>query len=467
METVNHQEYGKVVLEEISIQYQNQEEDKIDILPLANSLSLYESIYSKYTTGYISVIDGRNLIKNLSLIGQEIIKVRYKLPYNSEVIDRKFRIYKISEIVKADEILQLYNIHFCDSNAFRSKEERISKTLRGSHKDMIESLFTDLEISEEVQNIEETEGDKNQFIVPNWSINKTLDWIVNNASPVNKDSYKNSMFLYQTLDGGYHFKSINTMIRETYPHVFSHTPKINNTNLSEEEKNRTILQITKPQEFDTLHGVSTGTYSSMLKVYDPIRKIEEINVYDIKDTANRRNEVSESTADSETKGSVIKPLVSSDEDTGRYGEKPFTKRKFNTTILNDYTTTHAFSNSKKLTDNESIEGVKNKDNSRLERHSLMGVLQQNLIEVIVPLQTEIQVGQKIQFALPLGQVSVGESKSKLVEDSTYLIMSLATHINAITKSGTTNLECSKESRVIKGDIDTTELVKEITIAGQT
>jgi len=468
MKTVNHQEYGKVKLEEVSIQYQSQEDDKIDIQLLVNSISLYESIYSKHTTGKMLVIDARHLIKNLSLTGQELLTIKYRLPYKTEsgkeeVIERKFRIYKITNVSrqKESDVLQGYNIFFCEPNAFRTKEERISKTLRGSHKQMIESLFTDLEISEDVQNIEETEGDKHQFIVPNWSINKTLDWVVNNANPLKKNSYKNSMFFYQTLDGQYHFKSMDSMLEETYPYIFSHNIKVNNTQMSEEEKNRTILQTSKPQEFDTLHGTSTGTYSSMLKVYDPIRKIEEINVYDIKDTASRRNEVSENTADSETQGSVIKPLVSSEEDTGRYGEKPFAKRKFNTTILNDYTTTHAFDNAKKLSDTEVFEGIKNIDNSRLERHSLMGILQQNRIEVMVPLQTEVQVGQKIKLGLPLGQVAV-ENSPKVQEDSTYLIISLATHINAIDMVGTTNLECSKESRVISGSVDTAELIKEMT-----
>lgn len=467
MKISNHQEYGKVELEEVSIQYQNQEDDKIDIQLLVSSISLYESIYSKHTTGKMLVVDGRNLIKNLSLTGQELLTIKYRLPYKTEsgkeeVIERKFRIYKITNVLKQEEtdILQGYNVFFCEPNAFRTKEERISKTLRGSHKQMIESLFTDLEISEDVQNIEETEGEKHQFIVPNWSINRTLDWVVNNANPIKKNSYKNSMFLYQTLDGQYHLKSMDSMLEESYPYIFSHIIKQNNSQISEEEKNRIILQASKPQEFDTLHGTSTGTYSSMLKVYDPIRKIEEINVYDIKDTTSRRNEVSENTANSEMQGSIIKPLVSSEEDTGRYGEKPFAERKFNTTILNDYTTTHAFDNAKKLSDTEVFEGVKHIDNSRLERHSLMGILQQNRIEVMVPLQTEVQVGQKIKLGLPLGQIAI-EDSPKVQEDTTYLIISLATHINATNMVGTTNLECSKESRVIGGSVNTAELIEEM------
>lgn len=97
MKISNHQEYGKVELEEVSIQYQNQEDDKIDIQLLVSSISLYESIYSKHTTGKMLVVDGRNLIKNLSLTGQELLTIKYRLPYKTEsgkeeVIERKFRI---------------------------------------------------------------------------------------------------------------------------------------------------------------------------------------------------------------------------------------------------------------------------------------------------------------------------------------------------------------------------------------
>ena len=80
----------------------------------------------------------------------------------------------------------------------------------------------------------------------------------------------------------------------------------------------------------------------------------------------------------------------------------------------------------------------------------------------VPLQTEVQVGQKIKLGLPLGQVSIGPETAKVQEDTNYLIISLATHINATSKTGITNLECSKESRTISGSVNTAELIKEMT-----
>ena len=45
-----------------------------------------------------------------------------------------------------------------------------------------------------------------------------------------------------------------------------------------------------PQRFNTLKGVTSGAYASTLKTYDPIRKLEEENVYSITEVFKRGND---------------------------------------------------------------------------------------------------------------------------------------------------------------------------------
>lgn len=437
-------ELGVVSISSISIGYGSTGED-VDITPLVSSLSMYESVFSKHTTGHISVIDGQNIIKNLQLTGQETIEISYEIPYFSvdgylnDKIERKLRIYKINNIAKKGDLISAYNIHFCDSLMFRSKEITLSKTFRGSYSDMVKRIFEE-EFDNPIDFVSETEGDNQQFLVPNWSANRTLDWLVNNSNPVSNKSYKNSMFLYQTINGDYYFKSLDDMLisenKIGQNPMFTHIPS--SASATEAEKNMSIISFGKPQEFDTLRGLSTGAYASTLKVYDPIRKIEEIKIYDIEDTIGRRQSESDNTTDE--KNNSIQPLIN-------LKDKPYLEN-VPSTILHDYTTTHVFDNANKLDSDEVFLGVKNTDNSKLERHALIELLNQNQINVVVPLQTELQVGNVITFDLPASELTVGNRKV-IASDNKYLITGISTHIDVPMRRGTTNIECSKESRFVE------------------
>ena len=91
--------------------------------------------------------------------------------------------------------------------------------------------------------------------------------------------------------------------------------------------------------------------------------------------------------------------------------------------------------------------IKHTDNSKLERHALLEILNQNRIEVVVPFTTKIRAGKKIQLDLPKGQVKIGTNKG-IDFDDYYLITGVSIHIDNATKVGTCNLECSKESKLL-------------------
>jgi hypothetical protein len=436
---------GKVVVREVTIQYGDQETDSVNIVNLVNSISIYESIFSKHLTGNVVVVDARNLINNLLLTGQENITINCEMLEGGNPVNRTFRLYKISNLIREGDLVQIYTMHFCDPLMYRSKEERISQALRGSHTDMIEGLFEELSGDPNFiplfTEFEETQGDNHQFVVPNWSVNKTLDWLVNNSNPIDETSYKNSMFLYQDMKGQYQFKSMDKMLVDIEEEVFHHVPYNAFSEVSAEERNLVILSSNKPQEFDTLRGLSTGAYASLLKIYDPIRKLESVKEYDIEDTIQRRQDVRDGNSIL-AKESPLTSLITKD----TTFPKPH-KLEQPTTILHEYTTTHMFDNKDKIDDEEVFMGVKHTDNSKLERHALLEILNQNRIEVVVPFTTKIRAGKKIQLDLPKGQVKIGTNKG-IDFDDYYLITGVSIHIDNATKVGTCNLECSKESKLL-------------------
>lgn len=439
---------GKVRVKKITIQYGEGDNDSIDILNLVDRFSIYESIYSKHITGNVVVVDAKNLINNLLLTGQENITIHCEMPEELQtVVERTFRIYKISNLIREGDLVQIYTMHFCDPLMYRSKEDRISQALRGSHKDMIEGLFEELSgdpnFIPKFTEFEETKGDNHQFVVPNWSVNKTLDWLVNNSNPVNEESYKNSMFLYQDMMGQYQFKSMDRMLSDTQEELFHHVPYNAIFEADSKTRNLVILSSNKPQEFDTLRGLSTGAYASLLKIYDPIRKIESIKEYDIEDTIQRRQDIRDSSSIL-SKESPLTPLITKNDTF----PKPH-KLEQPTTILHEYTTTHVFDNKNKIDDEEVFMGVKHTDNSKLERHALLEILNQNRIEVVVPFTTNVRAGRKILLDLPKGEVKIGKNEGLGIQfDNSYLITGVSIHVDNVSKVGTCNLECSKESKLL-------------------
>ena len=124
---------------------------------------------------------------------------------------------------------------------------------------------------EEIDNWEASVPPNQQFIVPNWNISKFIDYVCMNANIGPTASYRNGMFFYQTLNGGFRFRSVDTMFGEEFPISFSYLP------LSSESTenihinapgglNSQIQGITRPQMFDSLKGTMGDAYASNTKM---------------------------------------------------------------------------------------------------------------------------------------------------------------------------------------------------------
>ena len=144
---------------------------------------------------------------------------------------------------------------------------------------------------------EKTVPENKQFICPNWTLAQLIDYLVNNSQVGESYAFRNGMFFYQTLNGGFRFLSFDTMAGMEFPIPFSMTSR--NTVETEDENlnspkglNTTILAYKKPQLFDTLQATVGGAYASRLKVYDPIRKLEEENIYDLETSMNKGEHIS-------------------------------------------------------------------------------------------------------------------------------------------------------------------------------
>lgn len=445
----------------------NQDGESTDITNLCVGFNLYESIYKKFITGDVSIFDGLNLIKNFKMTGQEYVRINMKqvegvgdTAENEFSIDKTLRVYKVKNVNSPKESLNTYVLSLCDPRMFFTRRKRISKVLRGSYDQITQNMLIDeAHIQpEEFDHWEKTLPENMQFICPNWTVSSFMDYVINNANKSPNPSYRNGMFFYQTLNGGFRFKSIDEMFETEFPLTFSKRPRSGTLDTEQidinapEGLNTQIINFYKPQIFDTLRGTIGGAYASSMKVYDPVRKIEEDVYYDMEETFDRGKHLSgvpmiltdgkkEFLEKTLTTGEVIDRTVSPEVTEVDVDLAP--NKVPDSIVLYDYTTLHPFDNSADITEKENFEGHKTSDNARLERRAMLEILQQHKIVVTIPLRTDLSVGTIVVLEIP--EPETGNQNDDKANDKRYLITDIAINANPTTNTGQLVMECVKES----------------------
>ena len=284
----------------------NQYDESVDITNMVMGFKLFESIFNKFVTGEVSVYDGLHLPKNFRMTGQEYIRIAFRqkegIGEDAEsdyAIDKTFRVYKLDNVQRIDELTQTYVLRICDPRMFYARRKRISQTLRGRYDQILQNALVDVGKFKpaEFDAWEKTVPENKQFICPNWTIAELIDYITNNSQVGESFAFRNGMFFYQTLNGGFRFLSFDAMTQLEFPIPFSLLPRnaveTDDENINAPKGLNTAIQVyKKPQMFDSLQATVGGAYASRLKVYDPIRKLEEENVYDLKTSMDKGDHIS-------------------------------------------------------------------------------------------------------------------------------------------------------------------------------
>ena len=466
---------GELKIESMTIV--NQYGESVDVSKIAIGCRLYESIYSKFITADVSILDGLNLLKNYRFTGQETMRIFIRSKFgdkdytvDDDSVDCTFRIYKAAHVQRPGQQILSYQLKLCDPRMMTARTTRVSQVLRGSYSDMLIKLCDDKDTmnipNTDIVKWTKTEPTNLQFVSPNWTVGRLIDYFTTvGSSGSESTSYKNGMFFYQTLNGGFHFSDIDSMMKQEHPLEFSYAPRNNaptdeiNIN-AKSGLNTQITHVEKPQVFDTLAGVVGGAYASSMNVYDAVKKQDTTYTFDIEESYKNGAHVS---------GSKGFPLV-------RTGEKEITRKpeiitdplkspksgeidansaintNFQSVIEYSYTPNHSFDNSNDIKSQDVFFGNHIKDNAPLERTALLEILQQHRIVITIPLRTDVTVGQVIRLLIPEpeSQDPNTDTKDKL-NDNRYLIIDQSINFNPLGNNGVCYLECVKESYSMKVD----------------
>lgn len=445
----------------------NQEGESVDISKLIIGMQMYESIYKKFCSAEILLLDSLNILKYYKVTGQEYVRVSLRQKEGTDdasadefSIDKTFRLYKVENVQRPQELIQTYSLKLCDPRLFYSRRKRISAVMRGSYDEMLQRVLLETAFfkPDEFDLWTKTSPQNYQFISPNWTVNSLIDYFVSNSS-IEQPAYRNGMFFFQTLNGGFRFSDISEMFAREFPITFSFKPRNSDVSTADQDinsetgLNTQIIRYEKEVLCDTLSGTINGAYASQMMVYDPVRKIEENIYYDMEETFSRgdhvsgfpmvRTEIDERSLTTENMvDKAISPSVTEVDI-----DLPINKH-YDSLVVYGCNMVHAFDDGP-ITEASTFRGIEDKQNEKLERMALLEILQQHKIQVTIPFRSDLSVGTVIVLDIPEPELYNGQDAVDEINDNRYLITDMAIEVQPLEYTGFCHLECVKESYALK------------------
>ena len=252
---------------------------RVNLLPFMVELNLFEDIYSSTISGEMVVSDALGLISNFRLSGSEFIEVSLrKSSQDSHPIKESYRVYKVSKrITGENNAYEIYSLNFCSEEFLLSEQYRISKSVKGTEiskivKDILTS-YVKVGIGGGTKNIfvDSTTG-VYDFILPSKKIFETINWLSTYALPVGKEGA--DMLFYENRDG-YYFRSLQTSYEQKEYQTYKFDPKNIDVELNQQVSNALNFEVL--DFFDTLSGISNGTFSNRLITINPLTRTYKVD----------------------------------------------------------------------------------------------------------------------------------------------------------------------------------------------
>lgn len=284
--------------------------DGLDIIGMISEISLYEDIFSNTMSGYVVLVDAIDLLNEIPLLGEEMIKIELQTPGildQTQRIKKIFYLYKMSESF-AENKKQVYTLHFCSKELITSKNSKVYTSYSDIISETVKSIFSDKRYLAGtvgttnadllIENVEPT-SNAYRFVAPYWSPFETINWL--SAKALNKNiTAKNSMgvpnYLFYENKNGYNFKSVDTLLAKPTKFDYVYGDVDANSGLGYDgdinEKYKYVIDVDTNLVYDYLKNVSAGMYASKLYTFDMTTRAINANGFDYFrdfDTSNHLN----------------------------------------------------------------------------------------------------------------------------------------------------------------------------------
>ena len=407
----------------------------LEIKDYMSEINIYEDLFSPSLYGNILIVDSSNIIKELPIIGDEYLVVKFKTPTTNSFISKTFRIYSVTdrEIVR-DLNTQTYILHFISKEAVIDSLKPIFKSFAGKISDVVQDIFnryivssrtvninkTDIVPSEELSKLvvlQETENSV-KFVSPGWTPFKCINWCASKAIP--KEGKACNYLFFETTKNFY-FTNIETLFKLNNKNEAVSLGKYFYKVNSVKENDDVNLKMFLAEDFqvikttDHLLNYDNGYLASRLITLDIINKTYESFDYD---HVERFRDYQHSQGDNSI------PLFVSD------------------TPRNPLTSIHFYPK------NPGLHTIKDNVNERMpqiysNRQAMLLELSNFKLNINVPGRTDAEVGRMIYFnypdVSPKAEIDASRSNEDKYYSGYYVITAIRHKINQFKHTMTLEL----------------------------
>lgn len=215
---------GDVTFKTVEIQSVNG--DVLDIKSFVVELNIYEDIFSNALQGVLMLVDSKELVSGLPLVGDELLNIWIQTPTfgdgYGESIKKTFSIYSIKNRMLNADREQMYTLYFCSMEAVSDNVTQVSKKYEGTTDEIADKLYTEYLKQKRcfggIDNKDETpmiiadtphEG-KIAFVANMWSPFRCLNYVAQRSIGAKQ---KGPSFLFYETKTGFYFTSVDNLIK--------------------------------------------------------------------------------------------------------------------------------------------------------------------------------------------------------------------------------------------------------------
>jgi hypothetical protein len=200
--------------------------DSYSVIGLVDEFNVWESLFTKAMQCQLQVADASGVIDQIALQPNDKIKIVLMKTSDLPKVEKEFVITGIaagSRTINSQG--KTYVISGLTEPAIKNKISTVNKAMQGTISSMVQTIAKDYLGIEDVD-VEDTEGDKKNVVMPGYKPFKMLQWLSNHAiSPEGGEDQ--SFYLFFENADGFKFKTVKKIIADANVHSYSVTQNDN------------------------------------------------------------------------------------------------------------------------------------------------------------------------------------------------------------------------------------------------
>lgn len=245
----------------------NHKDQWLNIQDVCVEIIIYESIFSKSLSGKLVIVDTKDLISNLPIIGGEKLNIKFGTAGFDESIDAEFVVYKVGDRHKNADASQVYSLMFTTTEMYNDLNRNISQRFIGSYDSIVRSILT--ANMKSPKSLESDSANNGDYISPLYSGFRNISYITERSF-----AGDNSPFLFYETLKGFNFKSLGSLYNQPISKELGVGPKMVVTDGTRDLQHEfsTILQHEYLPSCDILKLLKSNVFECNIDTYDVLNK---------------------------------------------------------------------------------------------------------------------------------------------------------------------------------------------------